>query len=132
MASRCNRFISKSSISSLKSVFNKPSNLPKSAPKSPLPTRSTASPVSRFFMSRYLHLHFCVFLVHFDKFCGVKHMYRAKGVVLNRSPSELGGVHSLLPLHNAVAAARMTSCLSTSSNCRALSQGTLCCTSPSL
>ncbi|XP_024987184.1 uncharacterized protein LOC112522293 isoform X2 [Cynara cardunculus var. scolymus] len=93
MASRCNRFMNKASISSLKSAF-KSTYIPKSAPsspKSPLPTRSTASPLSRFFMSR--------------------------------SPSELGCVHSLLPLHNAVAAARMTSCLSTSSrSCRSLSQ----------
>ncbi|XP_057510872.1 protein NONRESPONDING TO OXYLIPINS 2, mitochondrial isoform X2 [Actinidia eriantha] len=42
-----------------------------------------------------------------------------------RSPSELGCVQSLFPLHTAVAAARMTSCLSSSSrSCRALSQGT--------
>ncbi|KAF3448324.1 hypothetical protein FNV43_RR09037 [Rhamnella rubrinervis] len=52
---------------------------------------------------------------------------------LSRSPAELGCVQSLLPLHSAVAAARMTSCLSTTSrSCRALSQGTLCCTSPGL
>ncbi|KAM0030265.1 hypothetical protein Hdeb2414_s0018g00535191 [Helianthus debilis subsp. tardiflorus] len=48
-------------------------------------------------------------------------------------PSELGCVQSLLPLHNAVAAARLTSCLSTTSrSCRSLSQGTLCRTSPGL
>ncbi|XP_010530059.1 PREDICTED: uncharacterized protein LOC104806726 isoform X2 [Tarenaya hassleriana] len=42
---------------------------------------------------------------------------------LSRCPSELGCVQSLLPLHSAVAAARLTSCLSTtSSSCRALSQ----------
>ncbi|XP_022923170.1 uncharacterized protein LOC111430946 isoform X1 [Cucurbita moschata] len=52
---------------------------------------------------------------------------------LARAPSELGCVQSLLPFHNAVAGARMISCLSTNSrSCRALSQGTLCCTSPSL
>ncbi|KAF7828424.1 protein NUCLEAR FUSION DEFECTIVE 6, chloroplastic/mitochondrial-like isoform X2 [Senna tora] len=46
---------------------------------------------------------------------------------------ELGCLQSMLPLHSAVAAARMTSCLSTTSrSCRALSQGTLCCTSPGL
>ncbi|XP_057976879.1 protein NONRESPONDING TO OXYLIPINS 2, mitochondrial-like isoform X5 [Malania oleifera] len=40
-----------------------------------------------------------------------------------RSPSELGCVQSMLPLHSAVAVARMTSCLSsTTSSCRALSQ----------
>ncbi|KAK8614043.1 hypothetical protein V6N13_122421 [Hibiscus sabdariffa] len=43
----------------------------------------------------------------------------------SRCPSELGCAQSLLPLHSAVAVARMTSCLSTTSrSCRALSQGT--------
>ncbi|XP_004147213.1 uncharacterized protein LOC101221008 isoform X1 [Cucumis sativus] len=52
---------------------------------------------------------------------------------LARSPSELGCVQSLLPFHDAVAGARMISCLSTNSrSCRALSQGILCCTSPGL
>lgn len=38
---------------------------------------------------------------------------------------------SLFPLHSAVAAARLTSCLSsTSRSCRSLSQGTVCCTYP--
>ncbi|WVZ74329.1 hypothetical protein U9M48_022527 [Paspalum notatum var. saurae] len=44
----------------------------------------------------------------------------------SRVPVELGccaGL-SLLPLHSAVAAARLTSRLSTASTCRALSQGT--------
>ncbi|KAF5816237.1 hypothetical protein HanXRQr2_Chr03g0132131 [Helianthus annuus] len=42
---------------------------------------------------------------------------------ISRCPSELGCVQSLLPLHNAVAAARLTSCLSTTSrSCRSLSQ----------
>ncbi|KAL1828476.1 protein NONRESPONDING TO OXYLIPINS 2, mitochondrial isoform X1 [Daucus carota subsp. sativus] len=42
---------------------------------------------------------------------------------LSRIPSELGAVQSMMPLHSAVAAARMTSCLSTASrSCRALSQ----------
>ncbi|KAG7547203.1 hypothetical protein ISN44_As12g024650 [Arabidopsis suecica] len=51
----------------------------------------------------------------------------------SRCPSELGCVQSLLPLHSTVAAARLTSCLSTTSrSSRALSQGTLCCTSPDL
>ncbi|KAL4325306.1 hypothetical protein GQ457_11G022600 [Hibiscus cannabinus] len=41
----------------------------------------------------------------------------------SRCPSELGCAQSLLPLHSAVAVARMTSCLSTTSrSCRALSQ----------
>ncbi|KAK7330774.1 hypothetical protein VNO77_24974 [Canavalia gladiata] len=50
-----------------------------------------------------------------------------------RIAPELRCVQSMLPLHSAVAVARMTSCLSiTSRSCRALSQGTLCCTSPGL
>ncbi|XP_019156009.1 PREDICTED: uncharacterized protein LOC109152812 isoform X1 [Ipomoea nil] len=41
----------------------------------------------------------------------------------SRCPSELGCAASMLPLHSAVATARMTSCLSsTSRNCRALTQ----------
>ncbi|KAF7810100.1 protein NUCLEAR FUSION DEFECTIVE 6, chloroplastic/mitochondrial-like isoform X1 [Senna tora] len=52
---------------------------------------------------------------------------------LTRTAPELGCLQSMLPLHSAVAVARMTSCLSTTSrSCRALSQGTLCCTSPGL
>ncbi|KAK8471417.1 hypothetical protein PHAVU_003G221200 [Phaseolus vulgaris] len=53
--------------------------------------------------------------------------------LLTRISPELRCAQSLLPLHSAVAVARMTSCLSvTSRNCRSLSQGTLCCTSPGL
>ncbi|CAM8956517.1 unnamed protein product [Rhodiola kirilowii] len=37
--------------------------------------------------------------------------------------SELRGVQSLMPLHCAVAAARMTSCLSSPTTCTALSHG---------
>ncbi|KAJ1426094.1 hypothetical protein SESBI_10478 [Sesbania bispinosa] len=52
---------------------------------------------------------------------------------LTRISPELGCVQSMLPLHSAVAVARMTSRLSiTSRSSRALSQGTLCCTSPGL
>ncbi|KAJ0937552.1 hypothetical protein HanRHA438_Chr03g0143401 [Helianthus annuus] len=90
MASRCNRFINKASISNLKSAFRSAS-VPKSAPSSPKFPLPTASPAPRFSISR--------------------------------CPSELGCVQSLLPLHNAVAAARLTSCLSTTSrSCRSLSQ----------
>ncbi|KAI4371452.1 hypothetical protein MLD38_019685 [Melastoma candidum] len=47
----------------------------------------------------------------------------ARRLFSSRSAAELGCVQSLLPLHSAVAAARMTSCLSASSrSCRALSQ----------
>ncbi|CAL0313746.1 unnamed protein product [Lupinus luteus] len=52
---------------------------------------------------------------------------------LSRIAPELGCLQSMLPLHSAVAVARMTSNLSTTSrSCRALSQGILCCTSPGL
>ncbi|KAF5935605.1 protein NUCLEAR FUSION DEFECTIVE 6, chloroplastic/mitochondrial-like isoform X3 [Camellia sinensis] len=104
MASRCNRFINRTSISSLKSAIKtnlQTASASSSSSRFPLPTRSTSLPLPRFSLSR--------------------------------SPSELGCVQSLLPLHSAVASARMTSCLSSSSrSCRALSQGTLCRTSPGL
>uniref|UniRef100_A0A7C8YZR8 Uncharacterized protein n=1 Tax=Opuntia streptacantha TaxID=393608 RepID=A0A7C8YZR8_OPUST len=103
MASKCSRFISRTSLSCLKSSIKSTSRPPPTSaprPSSP-PLRSTSSPLPRFSFSRI--------------------------------PTELGGVQSLMPLHSAVATARMTSCLSTTSRtCRALSQGTLCCTSPSL
>ncbi|XP_058104442.1 protein NONRESPONDING TO OXYLIPINS 2, mitochondrial-like isoform X2 [Magnolia sinica] len=42
---------------------------------------------------------------------------------ISRSPAELACAQSLLPLHSAVATARLTSCLTSSSrSCRALSQ----------
>ncbi|KAL1367175.1 hypothetical protein HN51_021226 [Arachis hypogaea] len=53
--------------------------------------------------------------------------------ILTRVAPELRCAQSMLPLHSAVATARMASCLRTTSrSCRALSQGTLCCTSPGL
>ncbi|XP_040989436.1 protein NONRESPONDING TO OXYLIPINS 2, mitochondrial isoform X1 [Juglans microcarpa x Juglans regia] len=108
MASACNRFVSRASLSSVKSAIRsnvRTSPLTKSAtstsPGVPLPTRSTSSSLPRFSFSR--------------------------------CPAELGCVQSMLPLHSAVAVARMMSCLSTTSrSSRALSQGTLCCTSPGL
>ncbi|GAY43551.1 hypothetical protein CUMW_075350 [Citrus unshiu] len=103
MASSCHRFIRRSSLSSIKSAFR--SNAPKSptAASAPFPLPTKSSPSP---------------LRRFS---------------LSRSPSELGCAQSLLPLHSVVAAARMTSCLSAASkSCRALSQGTLCCTSPGL
>ncbi|KAI3468956.1 hypothetical protein Pfo_025619 [Paulownia fortunei] len=107
MASRCSRFFQRSSISTLKSAISKPasSSLNRSATTSG--TRPSLSPKSVLSPLRRFSL--------------------------SRSPAELGGVASMLPLHSAVAKARMTSCLSSSSrSCRALSQGTLCCTSPDL
>ncbi|CAN1748230.1 Protein NONRESPONDING TO OXYLIPINS 2, mitochondrial [Linum perenne] len=96
MASFGAKFISRSSLSSIKSALR--SNSSKSAFSRSAPSSSASSPV-----------------------------------VLSRMPSELGCAASLLPFHSAVASARLTSCLSTTSrSCRALSQGTLCCTSPSL
>ncbi|KAM0934310.1 hypothetical protein DsansV1_C32g0222681 [Dioscorea sansibarensis] len=54
--------------------------------------------------------------------------------LLSRSPVELGCCSgSMIPLHSAVAAARLTSRLSTASRgCRDLLQGTLCRTYPGL
>ncbi|XP_059443533.1 protein NONRESPONDING TO OXYLIPINS 2, mitochondrial-like isoform X2 [Corylus avellana] len=98
MASTCNRIFSRASVSSIKSAIKsniRTSPLAKSAtPTSPrFPLPSTSTSPPRRRFS------------------------------LSRSPAELGSVQSILPLHSAVAAARMTSCLSTSSrNCRALSQ----------
>ncbi|GMY29996.1 protein NONRESPONDING TO OXYLIPINS 2, mitochondrial isoform X4 [Fagus crenata] len=97
MASACNRFVSRASISSIKSAIRsnvRASPFPKSAPSTSTSTsRSTSIPLPRFSLSR--------------------------------SPVELGGVQSMLPLHSAVSTARMTSCLSTTSrSSRALSQGT--------
>ncbi|CAN1258960.1 Protein NONRESPONDING TO OXYLIPINS 2, mitochondrial [Linum perenne] len=107
MASFGAKFISRSSLSSIKSALR--SNASKSAFSRSASSSSASSPapsIRRFSISRY---------------------------VLSRMPSELGCAASLLPFHSAVASARLTSCLSTTSrSCRALSQGTLCCTSPSL
>ncbi|KAL8238768.1 hypothetical protein R6Q59_015335 [Mikania micrantha] len=61
MASRCNRFVNKSSISNLKSAFMSASmpKSPTSSPKFHLPSRSTASPVPRFSAyRRYEYLFF--------------------------------------------------------------------------
>ncbi|OMO52479.1 hypothetical protein CCACVL1_24705 [Corchorus capsularis] len=107
MASTCSRFISRSS-SSLKSAFrsNGPKSLLSRSAAAPSATRSPLPSQSNSPLRRFS---------------------------LSRCPSELGCAQSLLPLHSAVAAARMTSCLSSSSrSCRALSQGTLCCTYPGL
>ncbi|TXG51153.1 hypothetical protein EZV62_023677 [Acer yangbiense] len=103
MASSCRRLIQRSSLSSIKSAIR--SNAPKcptaSATSTPFALPSKSSPSP------------------LRRFC------------LSRSPSELGCAQSLLPLHSVVAAARMTSCLSTTTkSCRL--QGTLCCTSPGL
>ncbi|XVE65093.1 hypothetical protein DITRI_Ditri07aG0154400 [Diplodiscus trichospermus] len=97
MASACNRFISRS-LPSLKSSFRS------NGPKSPF-SRSSAAPSST---RSSLPSQSTSPLRRFS---------------FSRCPSELGCAQSLLPLHSAVAAARMTSCLSTTSrSCRALSQ----------
>ncbi|XP_006355434.1 uncharacterized protein [Solanum tuberosum] len=104
MASRCSRIINKGSISSIRSAIKLNSQSASSTT-----SFSSFSASTRSASSPLRRLSF------------------------SRIPSELGGVQSMLPLHNAVATARMTSCLSsTSRSCRALSQGTLCCTSPDL
>ncbi|XP_038687223.1 protein NONRESPONDING TO OXYLIPINS 2, mitochondrial-like isoform X2 [Tripterygium wilfordii] len=109
MASCCSRaraIINRSSLPSIKSALR--SNVPKSslAGSPPMPS-SSRSPLSSASPLRRLSF--------------------------SRTPCELGCMASMLPLHSAVATARMTSCLSTTSrSCRSLSQGTLCCTSPGL
>ncbi|KAE8727732.1 aquaporin TIP2-3 [Hibiscus syriacus] len=107
MASACKSFISRSS-SSIKSAFRT------NGPKSPF-SRSAAAP-----SSTRSSLPF-------------QSTSPLRRFTFSRCPSELGCAYSLLPLHSAVAAARLSSCLSsTSRSCRALSQGTLCCTYPGL
>ncbi|PIN00271.1 hypothetical protein CDL12_27224 [Handroanthus impetiginosus] len=106
MASRCSRIFQRSSISSLKSAISKPA------------ASTNRSATTSFVRSALPSKSAPSPLRRFS---------------LSRSPAELGGVASMLPLHSAVAKARMTACLSSSSrSCRALSQGTLCCTSPDL
>ncbi|CAN4077982.1 unnamed protein product [Withania somnifera] len=110
MASRCSRIINRASISSIRSAIKLNSQSPSSTTSFSSFSASTRSAsVSSPSIILFKVINFC------------------------RIPSELGGLQSMLPLHNAVATARMTSCLSsTSRSCRALSQGTLCCTSPDL
>ncbi|XP_068651038.1 protein NONRESPONDING TO OXYLIPINS 2, mitochondrial-like isoform X1 [Aristolochia californica] len=103
MASSCNRFISRTALSSLKSAIKSTTRSPSvdgfaTSSSSRIPSSGKAAPSSplRRFSS------------------------------LSRSPSELGCAQSLIPLHSAVAAARLTSCLSSGAgNCRALSQGSV-------
>ncbi|KAK4338240.1 hypothetical protein RND71_042727 [Anisodus tanguticus] len=102
MASRCSRIINRASIRSATKLNSQSAPSTTSFSSFSASTRSTSSPLRRFSIS-------------------------------SRIPSELAGLQSMLPLHNAVATARMNSCLSsTLRSCRALSQGTLCCTSPDL
>ncbi|KAK3039486.1 hypothetical protein RJ639_028068 [Escallonia herrerae] len=107
MASRCSRMMNRASISSIKTAFR--SNT-RTASKTPMDGSPPKFPLPSRSTSSPL-----------------------RRFSISRSPSELGCVQSLLPLHSVVAAARMTSRLSSSSrSCRALSQGTLCRTSPGL
>ncbi|KAK6935168.1 hypothetical protein RJ641_035323, partial [Dillenia turbinata] len=109
MASACNRFFSRASSPSIRSAFrSKFRNAPVNGSASS--SSSTAFHIPNRSISSPI-----------------------RRFSLSRLPSELGCAQSLLPLHSAVAAARMTSCLSsTLRSCRALSQGTLCCTYPGL
>jgi len=140
-SSSCRKFISKSSLSSIISAIRS-----SKAPKSPsTPTRSaTASHIllpskpptsSRFSFSRLTHsygyTYISITLCMYYRVCFK--FINSLILCVRRAPCELGCVQSLLPLHSAAAASWMTSCLSTTSrNFRALSQGTLCCTSPGL
>ncbi|XP_021615060.1 protein NONRESPONDING TO OXYLIPINS 2, mitochondrial isoform X2 [Manihot esculenta] len=95
MAASCYRFMCRSSISSIKSAIR--SNASKSPIARP-PISPSSSPHSPSSSLRRFSFSY-------------------------RTPSELGCVQSLLPLHSAVATSRMMSCLSTTSrSCRALSQ----------
>ncbi|KAL9231142.1 hypothetical protein vseg_006400 [Gypsophila vaccaria] len=103
MASKFGRFINKSSVSSIRSSFAKSSA---SSPKSPAPSFTRSPPSSSPSPPRF---------------------------TFSRIPREFACAASMMPLHDAVATARLTSCLSiTSRSCRALTQGTLCRTSPDL
>ncbi|KAL0373007.1 UNVERIFIED_CONTAM: hypothetical protein Scaly_0982300 [Sesamum calycinum] len=113
MASKCSRIFTRASVSTIKSAISKPSpaSFTRTAAASfakPAPTSNVLLHLSAASLSQVNNLGF-------------------------RSPAELGSMASMLPLHSAVATARMISCLSSSSRCcRALSQGTLCRTSPDL
>ncbi|KAJ0242683.1 Uncharacterized protein HA466_0206200 [Hirschfeldia incana] len=99
MASACNRFMNRSSVSSLRSAIRS------SLHKSPIGTGSSPTASSAGFR------------------IPSKPAAASPRFSFSRCPSELGCVQSLLPLHSTVAAARLTSCLSvTSRNSRALSQ----------
>ncbi|CAN8267128.1 unnamed protein product [Cochlearia groenlandica] len=99
MASTCNRFMNRSSVSSLRSAFRS-SHLKSKIGAGSSPTASSAG----FRLPS-------------------KPAPSSPRFSFSRCPSELGCVQSLLPLHSTVAAARLTSCLSTTSrSIRALSQ----------
>ncbi|KAL5748468.1 hypothetical protein ACOSP7_025510 [Xanthoceras sorbifolium] len=96
MASSCKRLIQRSSLSSIKSAVRSNASRP--------PTASATSSTPFALPTR-------------------SSPSPLRRFSLSRSPSELGCVQSLLPLHSVVAAARMTSCLSTTSKSgRSLSQ----------
>ncbi|XP_010264325.1 PREDICTED: protein NUCLEAR FUSION DEFECTIVE 6, chloroplastic/mitochondrial-like isoform X2 [Nelumbo nucifera] len=99
MASACNRLVNRMAISSLKSAVKSKIRTPFAGSST---STSSQAPLSGAFSSRTPLLRFSS---------------------LSRSPVELGCAQSLLPLHSAVAVARLTSCLSSNSrSCRALSQ----------
>ncbi|KAF5175662.1 hypothetical protein FRX31_034752 [Thalictrum thalictroides] len=101
MASACNRFVSRSSLQSLKNAIkstSRSSSINGSAASRGVPLSSSNSTFTTTPSRRISSF-------------------------ITRSPSELRAVQSMLPLHSAVAASRLTSCLSTNSrSCRSLSQ----------
>ncbi|PIA50233.1 hypothetical protein AQUCO_01300756v1 [Aquilegia coerulea] len=100
MASACNRFVSRSSLQSLKNAI-------KSTSRSSINGSATSLGVP----------------LSGSKTTFTTTPSRRISSFLTRSPSELGAVQSLLPLHSAVATSRLTSCLSSNSrSCRSLSQ----------
>ncbi|XP_010258896.1 PREDICTED: uncharacterized protein LOC104598500 isoform X1 [Nelumbo nucifera] len=100
MASACNRFVNRTSLASLKSAI-------KSKVLAPAFDGAATSTSSRVLLSNR----------------STSRSPLVRSSLLSRSPVELGSAQSLLPLHSAVAVARLTSCLSSNSrSCRALSQ----------
>ncbi|CAN8245722.1 unnamed protein product [Cochlearia groenlandica] len=98
MASSCNRFMNRATVSSIRSAIRS------SRLKSPIATGSPPAASSAGFRIP-------------------SKPAASPRFSFSRCPSELGCVQSMLPLHSTVAAARLTSCLSTTSrSSRALSQ----------
>ncbi|KAI3468196.1 hypothetical protein Pfo_024859 [Paulownia fortunei] len=106
MASRY-RTISRPAINLLKSTITKPSSRP-------------VFSASLYYAKRFhawFNIGFLAFHCEFDGIIILSQMHL-------RPLSQMGAVHSLLPLHTAVSSARLTSCLGADTKgCRSLSQG---------
>ncbi|GMN32832.1 hypothetical protein TIFTF001_003865 [Ficus carica] len=116
---------SSSSSSSSSSSFSAAA----AAAATPPPLRSRRFSLSRYRLSLSLSIY--IYIVFSISLSVSIYIHSNRWGILGRYPVELGSVESLMPLHNAVAAARMTACLSTSSlTCRSLFQGTLSLSAP--